>query len=372
VGAGQLVLSEVQIACLQLWKSADPAALLAAPAGLPGIIEQFFTGVIDQLSPPEQQAVGALLSRMVTKSGARNIVSEADLLTTPTPLTPEKLGTLLDSLDNETRRLVRRELRQDALYYTIVSEFLVPWIRRWKEAQLREEAARQAKAEMDELEKKAKAERDALERTHELERARVKAHRMRRLAWFVGGVAVLLIAGLSVLGWTYARLREQERARSQLSVALSDTNNTLRYVRDSVELVAQRRADSIAAMLPERLAVLARADSLSRRGASTQDQLKAERDAKAQLQLALSREQELRKAAEQSGGSATATYQSIRSRADSLDGQVRALEQIRGRYVALLSQMRNSKAESVRDLYVASCRAEPLCSGAAKKEDQPR
>jgi hypothetical protein len=85
---------------------------------------------------------------MVTGRGTRNVISEEDLLywaNKDTRLPEEKLKQALDALDQKTG-LVRRERRNETSVYEIVSEFLVPWIRRQKE-----ERAQSAKLRKDVL-----------------------------------------------------------------------------------------------------------------------------------------------------------------------------------------------------------------------------
>jgi hypothetical protein len=68
---------------------------------------------------------------MVTASGARNVVSEEDLISRVSDeegIDQDLLKRALDGLGKGTK-LVRRELRREVVYWEITSEFLVPWIR---------------------------------------------------------------------------------------------------------------------------------------------------------------------------------------------------------------------------------------------------
>jgi hypothetical protein len=364
VGAGQLSLTEVQIACLELWRAPDASAALRAPDGLRGILEQYFARVIEQFSAEERRAVGALLSRMVTRSGARNIVSRDDLLTTPTPLPPERLESLLAQLDTEQRRLVRKELRQDVPYYTIVSEFLVPWIRRWREERLREEALAEEQRLQQEALRQKEEERQELERRIELERKEARAQRMRMILGSIAVVAIALAAFVVVLMRQNGELRARESETRRLNLAIADTNTTLRHVRDSVNLIAQRRADSIADMTRGRLAELSRADSLSSSNRSVQEQLASERAARQRLQVAYERQEKLLAAQQSAQNSANENYQSTSAATQRELNELRAVSK---RYLDLLDAMRGQKDPALRNYAEQACRNEPLCRRAATK-----
>lgn len=130
---GPINLSEVEIACLRLWESPDPASLLKR-RHVQGLLEDYLADSLQHLGNLRHPAV-ALLSRMVTGRGTRNVISEDDLLQSvhkEAKVPEERLKLALEALDQKTG-LVRRERRNDTSVYEIVSEFLVPWIRRQKE-----------------------------------------------------------------------------------------------------------------------------------------------------------------------------------------------------------------------------------------------
>ncbi|HEX8129774.1 MAG TPA: hypothetical protein VF527_11790, partial [Pyrinomonadaceae bacterium] len=134
---GKLNLSEVQIACLELWKSGQPEELFAAK-GVQGLLEGHMADSLKKLPSGLHDAAVALLSRMVTPSGTRNIISEYDLISQVQEderIPEERLKAALHALVNDTR-LVRRERRYDTYFYDIVSEFLVPWIMQQKSERL--------------------------------------------------------------------------------------------------------------------------------------------------------------------------------------------------------------------------------------------
>jgi hypothetical protein len=123
-------LSEVQVACLQLWLSSNPAELYAR-RGVEGLLEDFLEQSLANMKELADPAV-AVLSRMVTASGTRNVVSEDDAVQAVVGedrLSVEHVKKALTALVTDTK-LVRRELRHNTYFYEIVSEFLVPWISR--------------------------------------------------------------------------------------------------------------------------------------------------------------------------------------------------------------------------------------------------
>lgn len=130
--SGEVNLSEVQIACSRLWSAPDPEAVFAQK-GVQGLLEESLEEALGRTGRLRDSAV-ALLSRMVTDEGLRNVVSRQDLVqrvSREDGFKEAQVSAGLDALEKETG-LVRRERRQDVVFYTIVSEFLVPWIGRQK------------------------------------------------------------------------------------------------------------------------------------------------------------------------------------------------------------------------------------------------
>lgn len=143
----RLNLSEVQIVCLKLWESGNPEALFKEK-GVQGVLEEYLYESLDRLPEDLRDPALCLLSRMVTDSGTRNIISEYDLITQVKEdegIPEDRLNEALRALVGETK-LVRRERRRDVYFYDIVSEFLVPWISRKK-------TERRTEIERHELEK---------------------------------------------------------------------------------------------------------------------------------------------------------------------------------------------------------------------------
>jgi hypothetical protein len=127
-------LTEVQIVCRSLFESGVPEPELEgrfADQGVQGILEAYLERALESLEPDQQDAAVALLARMVTPAGTRNVISGDDLLSRvehEEDISRELLSQTLDSLEREAK-LVRRERRREVYYYEIASEFLVTWIR---------------------------------------------------------------------------------------------------------------------------------------------------------------------------------------------------------------------------------------------------
>jgi hypothetical protein len=135
--SGKLNLSEVQIACLELWKSDRPEELFEQK-GVQGLLEGYLSDSLNRLALNLRDPAVALLDRMVTPSGTRNVVSEYDLISQVKEderISEDRLKDALRALVEESR-LVRRERRYDTYFYDIVSEFLVPWIMQQKSERL--------------------------------------------------------------------------------------------------------------------------------------------------------------------------------------------------------------------------------------------
>ena len=185
-GSGSINLTELQIVCLRLWESSDPEALLEQ-RGIQGLLEDYFEESLNRFPAELHYPAVALLSQMVTASGARNVVVGDDLVERVRAEEPAiaegRLKRTLAVLESETK-LVRRERRRNLDLYEISSEFLVPWIGRQRADRLR---AR---------------ERAAL------------ARRQRRLLTALGGAVVLvaLMAGVTIFALTQ-RQEAQAQAR---------------------------------------------------------------------------------------------------------------------------------------------------------------
>ena len=130
---GNIQLTEVQIVAEGLYNAeADNknARDIFNKFGIKGLIEQYFTKFLEELSIDEQNIAVALLSRMVTSSGTRNIISKENLLNlveVQEGINKNLLEATLDKLEKKTP-LIKRERRNQVDYYEIASEFLIGWI----------------------------------------------------------------------------------------------------------------------------------------------------------------------------------------------------------------------------------------------------
>ena len=77
--SGRLNLSELQIVCVRLWHAQDPAALLDS-RGVWGLLEDFLDERLSAFEGSFRDLAIVLLTRLVTSSGTRNVVSRDDLL----------------------------------------------------------------------------------------------------------------------------------------------------------------------------------------------------------------------------------------------------------------------------------------------------
>jgi len=233
---GVLNLSEVQIVCLQLWQSADPRDLLWEK-GVQGILEDYLSQAIEQLRADYQYPAVAILSRLLTTSGTRNVIAGDDLFSiihSEESISIELLKGALDALEREAK-VVRRELVRDTAYYEIVSEFLVPWIQHQK-------AQRAIKL-------------------RELKSQEVERRKMRRLLK-AGGVVSLI--GLSVMAFLIAYVNDevaQTRAeKERVGNEIYKDSVTRNFITSAVDSTAM--ANSTQHDLDIRM--MKREDSLSR------------------------------------------------------------------------------------------------------------
>lgn len=133
---GTINLTEVQIACLSLWRDPKMESLFDASGNraeaVRRLLEGHLTGSLDRLSPGLREPAVAVLRHLVTSAGTRNIILESDLLerlSTCENIRPEIGKSAIAELSGQSR-LVRRQRRNEAYFYDITSEFLVPWIQR--------------------------------------------------------------------------------------------------------------------------------------------------------------------------------------------------------------------------------------------------
>jgi WD40 repeat protein len=140
--SGHLSLSEVQIVCLRLWQSPDPERVFDEK-GIQGLLEEYLSESLEQFPDDLRDPAVAVLSKMVTPSGARNLVSAENVIAdvqAEEELPADRVERALVALEQQTK-LVRRERRGKLYLYELASEFLLPWIRQRREERLAARAA---------------------------------------------------------------------------------------------------------------------------------------------------------------------------------------------------------------------------------------
>jgi WD40 repeat protein len=140
-------LSELQIACTQLWHAPDPSALLDA-RGVDGLLEDHLEQALAQFPGRLHDAAITVLGQMITDSNTRNVVAAPDLMRRAAAdqegLEQAQLGKAIELLETKSG-LIRRERRHGLDLFELTSEFLIPWISRQRD-QL---AAAQARRHQD-------------------------------------------------------------------------------------------------------------------------------------------------------------------------------------------------------------------------------
>ena len=81
---GTINLTEVQIACLSLWRDPKAESLFDATPNRAAVVQKLLeghlTGALDRLSTGLREPAVAILRHLVTSAGTRNIILESDLL----------------------------------------------------------------------------------------------------------------------------------------------------------------------------------------------------------------------------------------------------------------------------------------------------
>lgn len=217
---GFVNLSELQIVCLKLWESSDPATFYRQEAGgqIQKVLGEYWSDTFEKLPEELHDPALALLGHMVTASHTRNIVSEPDLKNREREqFAPGLVERALEEL--VARRLVRREPRHRIYFYEITSEFLVPWIHQ-------KTAERLAKVEADRAAAAARAQ---------LEQAEQNERRLRRIG---GALGVVLIAVMGVAVYMSHLREEADAARREAETAKAETQKREEQFRDLLGDVA--------------------------------------------------------------------------------------------------------------------------------------
>lgn len=193
---GDVPLTEVQIVCSTLFKAGlegeDPARCLATRGGVEGILVRFLEGTLDDLGPELRDPAVALLNRMITSAGTRNVISREELVervAREEEIPRKRLNEALDGL--EKTRLICSVPRREVNLYEIVSEFLVDWIR--------EEADRLRRARMEQA-----------------ERLRLAAERAKRRWRFIAaGFAAGFLGAVGIAGYAKFSAQKAEAERQK-------------------------------------------------------------------------------------------------------------------------------------------------------------
>jgi WD40 repeat protein len=192
-------LTEVQIVCRSLFEAGISGQKIdqyfTDEGGVQGILEQYLKRALGSLNTDQQEPAVALLTRMLTSYGTRNVISEDNLLDrveNEDGIQRELLGKTLQSLEQEAK-LVRRERRREVYYYEIASEFLVGWIRR--------------KA----LERQQLVERRKLEEARRVEEQARQARRAKLFRLLSGALFIMLLVVIMAAIIAFLNRRETKK-----------------------------------------------------------------------------------------------------------------------------------------------------------------
>lgn len=233
-------LTEVQILCRSLFEAGNdnPSEVFVRDGGVQGILERYLEDAVESLAGDQQEPAVALLSRMVTPAGTRNVISQDDLcwrVESEDGIPRRVLNETLDSLEQKAK-LVRRERRREVYYYEIASEFLVGWIRnKARERQQEIDRKKLREAELLVKQEKRRAEEQARQAT-----------RFRRLAWALGAALLVAVAAVIVAFSQRARARASEANARRSEVLAISKEGEARSSAD-IALRATARAESEAA-----------------------------------------------------------------------------------------------------------------------------
>ncbi len=191
---GVLNLTEVQLACRELWSSPNPEQLYAKE-NVSGLLRLVLEDAVAKLADRKLREPGvALLSFMVTSFGTRNVISEFDLLgqvRSAGDFEDKDLQSALNLLVTDSK-LVRRVMLRDAPHYEIVSEFFAPWI----------------------AERRREREKIKAEKEQQVTERALRLRRITSLAAFAATIAFLILTGVSL--WTQYRRGQLADAQTRL------------------------------------------------------------------------------------------------------------------------------------------------------------
>ena len=232
--SGYINPTEVQIACLALWKDATLEKRFVDEADHREAVRSLFGNYLDRALGRLDQGLRspaiAALTRLVTSSGTRNIVSEDNLLSNLTHeenVSESDARRVLEALA-VTARLVFRQTRGDTAFYEITSEFLIPWIRQKRQERELEDAQKVAETE------RARAE----EQSRAAAAERILSKRARQWACVA---TLLLLFAIGGAAWAFTAQHKIRKAYDKIIrlrenvAALNKETKSLRIDRQSLQ-----------------------------------------------------------------------------------------------------------------------------------------
>lgn len=251
---GYITLTGTQIACRTLWDEPKEEALFntasekANPASaVQHLYDQHMENSMKPLSDQEQRHAKLALTKLITSSGTRNIVSRDDLFRTLADenISEQDAETTMATLTGRTR-LVYLQARGETPFYEIVSESLIPWIQEQaavfqeEKRQAEEAEKRLAKIAADKVAEKEQAERRRIQQA-EADKAEMRLASYRknykRALLITAGVGVLLAI---LLWWVVGQARQANNDVIATSALLATKQSELSGLQQQAE--EQRKA----------------------------------------------------------------------------------------------------------------------------------
>jgi TonB family protein len=220
-------LTELQIVCQRLWQSSNPETLFREK-GIQGLLKDYGAEVFRQLPRELREPAVALLSRMLTASNTRNIVSENDLIDRTSQeeeIDRDRLRKALHQLSSG--QIVRREPRRQIYFYEITSEYLVPWI------------------------KERVVERDAAQLRMQAEKAELELGVQRRRSVLLMRLLVaMIVLGVGVIALGIFAYRQYQRAR-QAELQANTILNALNLANNPNEEEALKGVEQVSDLIKQ-------------------------------------------------------------------------------------------------------------------------
>lgn len=170
-GGFHINTTEVQIVCRKLMESGKKGnevnVFFDKRNGVKGILVEYLESSLNSLSIEQRDPAIAILSKMVTAAGTRNVISKNDLIKRvenedrmylEEKIDSRLLTAVIENLDKKCK-LIKKEPRRDVYYYEITSEFLIEWIQnktqKYKQL-IKEKELRKSREEAERKTKEAK------------------------------------------------------------------------------------------------------------------------------------------------------------------------------------------------------------------------